>query len=357
MVGCTDTVVERTKGVPDVFFTILTWFTAFLSSVLRVTSVRSCLHLSKTIHQQRNPTDIASLYSNTAAMDSSICSDPSSMAFLEGLPDKTPQYRFVNGPDLERKLAVHRQDLSNKKTTNQFVVFLNIPHRAVCRISDDSSSICHNRIFFDHRAKTFIIKMPTYVHDRAVVVFSNLFHTKISTMGLSRILISVLTADESYNAVTKQPDNQWGLSPTQPHTFDPSLVLEVGYLESSSKLASDARWWLESRDSLVELVITIKVDQTTPTVIVQKWELSTQLLHHPRQTTRANPPHAIITGEVSILRQNHNTVVNGTIMLPFAKMFRRPANPSQPQEQDVTFTIQDLEELAEETWKIQGLMW
>jgi hypothetical protein len=48
----------------------------------------------------------------------------------------------------------------------------------------------------------------------------------------------------------------------------PSLVLKVGYLESLSKLASDARGWLEFWGSPVNLVIAVKVHKRTPRVII-----------------------------------------------------------------------------------------
>jgi hypothetical protein len=81
--------------------------------------------------------------------------------FLEGLPEGTPQYRFVNVPDLQRKVALHQQDLDEKRTSNQFVVFLDIPDRAVQKISDESSSICRCRVFFEHQSNILIIKMPS----------------------------------------------------------------------------------------------------------------------------------------------------------------------------------------------------
>jgi hypothetical protein len=290
-------------------------------------------------------------------MESSTYSDTSSTAFLEGLPDETPKYRFINVPDLERKVAVHEQDLLDKKTTNQFVVFLDIPDRAVDRITAESSPISHYRIFFAHSAKVLIIKMTSMIHERAAAVFSNLFEAKVSTMGLSNDLISVLTAQQSYNGVRKCPDNQWGLQPLPQHQFAPSLILECGYSESPlPRLAIDARWWLESSQSPVEMVITIKICHGNAKIIVQKWELGTRR-QGSYSNARANSPLAVKTGEVSISRQNNNTVVSGTIVLPFDKIFRRPPNPAQPLEGDIMFTVQDLETIAEQTWRIQGFMW
>jgi hypothetical protein len=289
-------------------------------------------------------------------MESSTYSNTSSTAFLEGLPDETPKYRFINVPDLERKVAVHQQDLLDKKTTNQFVVFLDIPDRAVCRITAESSPISHCRVFFAHSAKFLIIKMTSGIHERAAVVFSNLFEAKVSTMGLSNDLIALGTTLQSYNGVRKCPDNQWGLQPLPQHQFAPSLVLEVGYSESLPRLANDAWWWVESLNSPVKMVITVTISESNSKVMVQKWELSTQQ-HDSYPNTRSNSPHAVKTGEVSISRQNSNTVVDGTIILPFDKILHRPPNPSQPLEGDFIFTVQDLETIAEQTWRIQGLMW
>jgi hypothetical protein len=89
------------------------------------------------------------------------------------------------------------------------------------------------------------------------------------------------------------------------------------------------------------------------TVIIQTWEISTQ---QPHPYTLANLPIVSKINEVTILRQDATTIVNGTIVLPFDKMFRRPINPLQPQEQDITFTDSDLQELAEEIWWFQGLI-
>jgi hypothetical protein len=98
--------------------------------------------------------------------------------------------------------------------------------------------------------------------------------------------------------------------------------LEIGLSESARKLAIDARGWLETVGSTVQLVIAAKISRDSPEIIIQLWELQ------PRSysiRTRASPPSAKCTKEIWLSRMNNRTVVSDSLTLPFEKVVGRAA--------------------------------
>ncbi|KAK9235658.1 hypothetical protein V1525DRAFT_255979 [Lipomyces kononenkoae] len=148
----------------------------------------------------------------------------------------------------------------------------------------------------------------------------------------------------------KEADECWALS-TQ--TTRITTILEIGLSESSRRLALEAREWLETRDSLVQVAITLKIDRDIPKITIKCWELCAGQYSI---STRASPASASCTDEISITNQNNITVVSRDLSLPFQKVVGRAVDPNNNLERDFLITRRSLRRVAERVWRRQGFI-
>lgn len=64
----------------------------------------------------------------------------------------------------------------------------------------------------------------------------------------------------------------------------PSVVLEISFSETQSKLMSDVRFWLHESDSDVKIVLTLKIQRQRPEIIFEEWTINNREgpAAHPR---------------------------------------------------------------------------
>jgi hypothetical protein len=144
------------------------------------------------------------------------------------------------------------------------------------------------------------------------------------------------------NGSAKQPDCQF-LPKRLPRARTkrwPSVVVETGYSESPSKLISDARFWLCESKGDVQIVITIKICQSSPNIELETWELVDDRLKRQQVVT--------------ISKGGNNCVYlrGQTLIISFEKLFLRPS--SIPKETDICLDDAILKRLAGNIWEEQG---
>jgi hypothetical protein len=153
---------------------------------------------------------------------------------------------------------------------------------------------------------------------------------------------------ESATMGIKQPDMAW-----QPMRIDPSrdnhwpsMVLEVALSESQAKLQSDIRWWFLAPppDGIVNIVLTLRINQNKEEIVVDKWEKSTA-------NDRAHLEQRVV---VSRIQRAGNVTINGApLIIGFEKIFLRP--PLTPEEVDLQLDDWKLQFIAERIWRRQWL--
>lgn len=75
--------------------------------------------------------------------------------------------------------------------------------------------------------------------------------------------------------ISKEPDQAFHLEST-PHSRSqqfPTVVLEVAYSESTSKLERDLALWLEGTNGDVKMAIGASVNPRSKTITIEGWEL------------------------------------------------------------------------------------
>lgn len=270
---------------------------------------------------------------------------------LIGLPEETPIIKYINMEHLKAVVLA----MKHERDQSPFLVFTDVPLTIVQDLEDyTEENKCHiSADLVDRLLIIETISLPA--HESMCRQFDRLFESKIAQMNLLSSLAILGAIKVEYGRFAKEPDCAWApesLCKSYNRKW-PTIAVEVGLSETIQKLAVDAQAWLEAEGSQVQIVLTIKIDRQSPNVIIQKWEIASS---SSRRITRSCRPTAECTQRIEISPSsgiNNNT---GKLIVPFEKVFDRPMNPYNPQEQDLVFSNEDLRGIAEEGWRRQGFI-
>ncbi|OQD60292.1 hypothetical protein PENPOL_c025G08100 [Penicillium polonicum] len=266
-------------------------------------------------------------------------------SFLKELPNSIERYPYEGESSFLRisDLKLNSRESSHEK--NDFILFHTSRQMIETLLNPDnesseSTTLAKNRSSFDLDEELILIKMPTREHSSAIGAVDDAITGAIQPMGLFKSLIKYAKTTIQRQTRGKQPDQGWGAR-RPPHGCErtPSVVLEVAWSESDSKLNSDVRFWLAPADGNVKTCLTLRVDKRQPAIRIENWR---------RQKGRPHRVQMIQVTKVS----NHLTVTNDPLIIPFEELFLR--GPSIPAERDIEISQQDLEVIAETIWDIQG---
>ncbi|KAL2814945.1 hypothetical protein BJX63DRAFT_431049 [Aspergillus granulosus] len=272
------------------------------------------------------------------------------------------QQPFTTDMRLRELLERRRQELVEDQTRDQFLVFTSVPPAQASELSDNRSRTSkYCRFTYNTATKILIAKvMPlSAAHEMTAGNVRDVMARERFAMDLDRELADLGSLTASIGDWTKEANCSWGPRPCGER---PSLsfVVEIGFSESMPHLALDARGWIETLSSSVNLVVTIAIHCDRPEIILQQWELA------PRRSnvvTRSSSNLAHCTAFIKISRtkgtisitgepdMNGNTTKITQMDLPFDKLLNRPPRP--PLERDFIIPAQTLREMAEDVWKVQ----
>ncbi|ODM16824.1 hypothetical protein SI65_07789 [Aspergillus cristatus] len=266
------------------------------------------------------------------------------------------QHTFTDQTAFLQLLKTQQQDLLAEKTREQFLIVKSVLEAEFPRLADGATKL-PSRLSYHRKTGTLIAKIiPGLYRDFAVETFRGSIGTQINLMGLRWEMDTSITPTISIGDWYRVADCCWS-----PAGQNPSLFLEVGLLESSGRLASTAKGWLEIPGSTVQMVVTIDINKDEARVLITLWELG---------TTFAQPPSTRRAATIEIFRLNDKTVVVGDdcynspdeeesipitdLVLPFEKVVGRPSE--EWLERDFRVHKVELEHLAEGIWQRQGFI-
>ncbi|KAJ5788610.1 hypothetical protein N7457_003600 [Penicillium paradoxum] len=197
-----------------------------------------------------------------------------------------------------------------------------------------------NRYSFDLAANFLLVKMVTIIHSD-ISQFANLALTRvIIQMGLAANVRFYAGATIGEEGQGKEADQGWGPLPA-PQGFPdkPTVTLEVGVSESHIKLQRDVDWWLHPAKGNVNATLIIKVDRKRPRLMIDRWERIDGVVQSTQRTEISK-----VNGQVEL--------TNDSLTIPFESLFLRQPTGN---EIDITLDRGTLEELADRTWRLQGL--
>ncbi|KAK0708064.1 hypothetical protein B0H67DRAFT_589220 [Lasiosphaeris hirsuta] len=131
----------------------------------------------------------------------------------------------------------------------------------------------------------------------------------------------------------------------------PTLVIEAGFSQTLAQLRIGMRQWFSTSNHEVKIVLLAKLDGTTS--LLEKWEEEIPV-RPGATTTRHSLQHQepVLRQTITITRDTTTDpisyhVTSGALVLSFRLLFLRDPGP---REGDLAFSIQELEEYAEDVW-------
>ncbi|GFF33958.1 hypothetical protein IFM51744_02288 [Aspergillus udagawae] len=245
----------------------------------------------------------------------------------------------------------HFRDIIYKEAAeckHEYVIFSNINEQTFIRDFDEPNS--HSYSDFFPQIGILVARMPaTEVHEEEHAELHNTLIIKLVNMNVRSQLRSLIGADVVTPTRTKKHDQSYK-PVNMPAGYSghwPSVVIEVAFSESQSKLANDARWWLNASGGELKTVITIAVQNRRKSITIDKWEGISR-------PTRGDPGKIVpeVVQKVTITREGDDAPVHITgapLVIGFEKLFLRPAE-EQKGEGDVVIDHDDLTLIADLTW-------
>lgn len=197
---------------------------------------------------------------------------------------------------------------------------------------------------YDAHLQLLLVRMTNLpAHETASLTFHNIFLEAVEPTGLKRSLKQIGSTTHFTSLGAKEPDQAW-----RPHRLPfnrsrdwPSVVVEVAYSETESKLDSSVRFWMRASDGDVKVVLTLRINRQQPKIRIEKWVSSS--------SSRNNNRHRL-EQSVTISRADSNRIIlsNTLLTIEFEDLFLRPA--SIPRERKIELDAEKLQYLAAEIW-------
>lgn len=213
------------------------------------------------------------------------------------------------------------------------------------------------RQMYDSDSRCMIVTVPGKPHGTAAGNFQAELILAARSANLARLFSCPLIARVEGTSRSKEPDGSWipvNPPPRRGKTW-PTIILEVGVSESKKKLRNDAAWWLANSEGLVNVVITVSINQALPEITFESIVLERPILafRHGR------PRYVPITRQSIVIRrpggpnQPITSVPNTSpLMISCEELLCRPPIPP---ETDPNIPITSLEWIASLVWDEQGL--
>ncbi|OCK87189.1 uncharacterized protein K441DRAFT_671108 [Cenococcum geophilum 1.58] len=296
----------------------------------------------------------ASAQASTRASDEAIDITPiTSSQLLEGFENEIRTFSSIAG--LRSAVNTLSKRLYQGTTTNQYLVLQPVTEDDLAEI-EEKRHIIGRGLRFTHCAdiNILIIKVPTPEHEAVTRTFSYNFIDQIRPMGLTELddLKDMGATKYRGTSTSKEPDSCWRPLAVRPNRLDwPTLIFEVGVSETLRKLRMDARWWLANSRGDVKIVLLFKVNRAARTIHIEKWECRPAAL---TRATRSNLPPLQVPAQIQTIDIDANGVVTGSppattppLVLHFQNLLLRPPVPP---EQNVIYTAQNFQRLANGIW-------
>ena len=290
----------------------------------------------------------------------------------EGLKD-VPIHQYIGIPNLRRCVRAQSTELQAGRSNQQYLVFQGVTEYHLDKIDHERASIGkHTRMSHDTDDDLLVIKlMPAAEHENAHITLGMDLVLALIGMGLPRRCIYALggttfrgrnsskEADSAFKPISRTQKTDW-----------PTIVFESGLSKSLPRLRLDAQWWLTNSRGDVNIIVIISITPAVKRLRFEKWCLRPAPGNIP--ATRANPnPNPLVPTRVQEITVIQNPAAQpSTIAQPSATIQPGPAPPYTvtgapltlefqdillrapvPPEGNVTFTIADLSQFAEDFWR------
>ncbi|KAJ6180157.1 hypothetical protein N7519_010618 [Penicillium mononematosum] len=271
----------------------------------------------------------------------------SDLECFKALPDDTVQ--AIGSTES----AIWKIIRENQETTDvvKYKRFTNVPSALA-----DKFYLHGTRQMFNRSTRYMIIKLLTGAHETASRGLGGAVQHEIINMGLRQSIRPLGSKPIEGVFCRKQADEAYGLRQPVPGRNPkwPTVVVEVGVLESYRKLRADAEWWLTNSRGDVNLVIIVSVSRRTPNIKFETVALDPTVNSLRHQRPRYVP---MIRQTITVSRVANNPNSQITIRpavaltIGFEELFcRQPVPP----EHNIDLSPYKLGEISTDVWGEQG---
>ncbi|KAK0614557.1 hypothetical protein B0T14DRAFT_310276 [Immersiella caudata] len=204
---------------------------------------------------------------------------------------------------------------------------------------------------YDSNSRILIITIITSLHEELHKLLYNEFVGQIREMGLKKGWRDIGSATlPGQGQSGKEGDSTGGPKPQRAGKGTwPTLVIEAGFSQTLGQLHLTMKRWFSMSNHEVKIILLSKFDGTT--ILLEKWEEGMAV--RPGATTTSLQHLTPVLRQSITITQNATTnpisynVTRGALVLSFRPLFLRDPGPN---EGDLVFGVQELEEYAEDVW-------
>lgn len=263
-------------------------------------------------------------------------------SFLKDLPPLIKRFTYYGKQQFLDILESEFARFEASIDTSEFLLFYTSKETIedIFEPQTEDTSIARFCTSFDTDEQLLLVTMASKPHVAAADDMNTMIRQTLIPMGLSAALQGYQGATIRGNSRGKQADYAWGpkrRARDQPSS--PSVVLEVAFSESESKLNSDVRFWLNPQDGKANICLTLRINRSRPEIRIESWKWQNNRIHR---------------SQVTWITKDENDQVDVThhpLTIPFESLFRRPS--SRPGEKDIEISNQQLQDVAETIWQEQ----
>jgi hypothetical protein len=207
----------------------------------------------------------------------------------------------------------------------------------------------HAKISYNPATNILVAKIYVQAHEQANLAFCYMLKTALKPMGLDWAINDWgRTTLSAADGTIKEADAGW--SPRRgPRGAPkrPSMVLEVGWSETSARLRRDAHFWVDPARGEAKTAFSVKLHANKLHITIDQWEWNAQTSRPERKAslsiTKKTPD-----GRVSFDPPQPQP----QLVIPFELLFLRPVDGNS-KERDIVFSTQELVEFASLVWDSQ----
>ena len=175
-----------------------------------------------------------------------VVSEEGANPFLEHLPPDTPVHSYDRQCVIERILPPY-------SVKDRFVVIKDFPPEQFDKDEEDLPRYCD----YSRPVQILIIKMPSQAHEEAAASFEKMITMIANDMQVIRRIAFCGATRVSTPDRDKQADRSW--KPRRQARKFPTVVLEVGFTETTAKLEQDIAWWINESRGEAGMGITVDI--------------------------------------------------------------------------------------------------
>lgn len=187
-----------------------------------------------------------------------VVSEEGAGSFLEHLPLSTPVYYYNQHCDIFSLLPRYSVE-------DCFIVLKHFPPETFAELEEQLPGRCD----YSPSLQILIITMPSQPHEAAACMFEYLISTVAQEMKVKRQIAPCgATLVDTPNR-SKQADRSW--KPARQGRKFPTVALEVGFSETTTKLEKDIAWWINGSKGEVRMGVTLDIKRGSGNIEIKSW--------------------------------------------------------------------------------------